>query len=132
MLVLLAGLVTSPLVRCTVWFHALQQEVSVLLAPRELALLDLYLGHRVLHLCHVGLRYHAGPDVACLRQLGFLEYSFIETVDAMYPFYVMRAFGGLLFLAGAIIMAYNLVMTVRVGEEVESEAAGQPALAPAE
>lgn len=64
--------------------------------------------------------------------LGFLEYSFIETVDAMYPFYVMRAFGGLLFLAGAIIMAYNLVMTVRVGEEVESEAAGQPALAPAE
>ncbi|SDQ84776.1 cytochrome-c oxidase, cbb3-type subunit I [Pseudovibrio sp. Tun.PSC04-5.I4] len=64
--------------------------------------------------------------------LGFLEYSFIDTVDAMYPFYVMRAFGGLLFLAGAVIMAYNLVMTVRVGEVVESAAAGQPAMAPAE
>ncbi len=64
--------------------------------------------------------------------LGFLEYSFIETVDAMYPFYVMRAFGGLLFLTGAFIMAYNLVMTVRVGEASESEAAGQPAMAPAE
>ncbi|MGH0000869.1 cytochrome-c oxidase, cbb3-type subunit I [Pseudovibrio ascidiaceicola] len=62
--------------------------------------------------------------------LGFLEYSFIETVDAMYPFYVMRAFGGLLFLAGAFIMVYNLVMTVRAGEAVES--ADQSALAPAE
>ncbi|AEV36273.1 cytochrome c oxidase, cbb3-type, subunit I [Pseudovibrio sp. FO-BEG1] len=65
-------------------------------------------------------------------ELGFLEYSFIETVDAMYPFYVMRAFGGLLFLSGALIMVYNLVMTVRAGEEVETEAAGQPAMAPAE
>ena len=64
--------------------------------------------------------------------LGFLEYSFIETVDAMYPFYVMRAFGGLLFLAGALVMVYNLVMTVRAGEAVESEGAGQSALAPAE
>lgn len=64
--------------------------------------------------------------------LGFLEYTFIETVDAMYPFYVMRAFGGLLFLVGALLMAYNLVMTVRVGEETESEAAGRPAMAPAE
>ncbi|KZK97428.1 hypothetical protein PsAD5_02277 [Pseudovibrio sp. Ad5] len=64
--------------------------------------------------------------------LGFLEYSFIETVDAMYPFYVMRAFGGLLFLAGALVMVYNLVMTVRAGEAVESEGAGQPALTPAE
>jgi cytochrome c oxidase cbb3-type subunit I len=26
--------------------------------------------------------------------LGFLEYSFIETVEAMHPFYVIRAFGG--------------------------------------
>ncbi|WP_063295658.1 MULTISPECIES: cytochrome-c oxidase, cbb3-type subunit I [unclassified Pseudovibrio] len=64
--------------------------------------------------------------------LGFLEYSFIETVDAMYPFYVMRAFGGLLFLAGALVMVYNLVMTVRAGEAVESEGAGQAALTPAE
>ena len=64
--------------------------------------------------------------------LGFLEYTFIETVDAMYPFYVMRAFGGLLFLAGAFIMAYNLVMTVRAGEAKETETVGRPAMAPAE
>ena len=45
--------------------------------------------------------------------LGFLEYSFIETVEAMHPFYVIRALGGLLFLIGALIMVYNLWMTVR-------------------
>jgi cytochrome c oxidase cbb3-type subunit 1 len=52
--------------------------------------------------------------------LGFLEYSFIESVEAMHPFYIIRALGGGLFLIGALIMAYNLWMTVRVGE-AESE-----------
>jgi cytochrome c oxidase cbb3-type subunit 1 len=57
--------------------------------------------------------------------LGFLEYSFAETVDAMHPFYVIRALGGVLFLLGALIMVYNLWRTARgdVGEE--------PAYAPA-
>jgi len=60
--------------------------------------------------------------------LGFLEYSFIETVEAMHPFYVIRAAGGGLFLIGALIMAYNLWMTVRAGEvEVSSPIALQPA-----
>ena len=45
--------------------------------------------------------------------LGFLEYSFVETVEAMHPFYVIRALGGALFLVGALIMVYNLWMTVR-------------------
>ena len=60
--------------------------------------------------------------------LGFLEYSFVETVEAMHPFYVIRAFGGVLFLTGALIMTYNLVRTAR--GDVESEA-GEPAAAPA-
>lgn len=47
--------------------------------------------------------------------LGFLEYSFIETVAAMHPFYVIRALGGALFLTGALIMAFNLWMTIRSG-----------------
>ncbi len=59
--------------------------------------------------------------------LGFLEYSFIETVEAMHPFYAIRAIGGLLYLAGALIMAYNLWRTVR--GDVAEEAA--PALQPA-
>jgi cytochrome c oxidase cbb3-type subunit I len=62
--------------------------------------------------------------------LGFLEYSFIETVDAMHPFYVIRATGGALFLIGALVMAYNLWMTVRAGEP--SAAAAPVALQPAE
>ncbi len=48
-------------------------------------------------------------------RLGFLEYSFIETVEAMHPFYVIRALGGALFLAGALIMVWNLWKTVNDG-----------------
>ncbi len=60
--------------------------------------------------------------------LGFLEYSFIESVEAMHPFYIIRAAGGALFLIGALIMVYNLWMTVRVGEaEVQAPLALQPA-----
>jgi cytochrome c oxidase cbb3-type subunit I len=62
--------------------------------------------------------------------LGFLEYSFIETVEAMHPFYVIRAAGGALFAIGAVIMAYNLWMTVRHGEAVSASA--PVALQPAE
>ena len=52
--------------------------------------------------------------------LGFLEYSFVETVAAMHPFYVIRALGGVLFLTGAVIMAYNLWRTAR-GDIRETE-----------
>ena len=44
--------------------------------------------------------------------LGFLEYSFIETVEAMHPFYVIRALGGALFLLGALIMCWNIYRTI--------------------
>jgi cytochrome c oxidase cbb3-type subunit I len=63
-------------------------------------------------------------------KLGFLEYSFIETVEAMHPFYVIRALGGALFLIGALIMVWNLWRTVYPREAVA--ASGQPALVPAE
>jgi len=45
--------------------------------------------------------------------LGFLQYSFIETVEAMHPYYIIRATGGLLFVIGAILMIYNLWRTAR-------------------
>ena len=44
--------------------------------------------------------------------MGFLEYSFVETVMAMHPFYVIRALGGLLYLLGALIMVYNIRKTI--------------------
>ncbi len=51
-------------------------------------------------------------------QLGFLEYSFVETVEAMHPFYIIRAVGGLMFLIGALIMTWNIWRTVRGDEPV--------------
>jgi cytochrome c oxidase cbb3-type subunit 1 len=52
--------------------------------------------------------------------MGFLEYSFVESVMAMHPFYVIRALGGLLFVAGSLIMAYNFWRTIR-GDVKEDE-----------
>ncbi len=52
--------------------------------------------------------------------LGFLQYSFVETVEAMHPYYVIRAIGGLLFLSGALIMAYNLWRTIRGDKSVDA------------
>ncbi|GGX71470.1 cytochrome c oxidase, cbb3-type subunit I [Litorimonas cladophorae] len=54
-----------------------------------------------------GLMWRAYND------LGFLEYAFIETVSAKHISYVVRALGGGLFLAGTLIMAFNLRMTVK-------------------
>ncbi|RXF73181.1 cytochrome-c oxidase, cbb3-type subunit I [Hansschlegelia zhihuaiae] len=62
---------------------------------------------------------------------GFLEYSFVETVDAMHPYYVIRALGGILFLIGALLMAFNLYRTIRPSE-AEERVAAPLALAPAE
>jgi cytochrome c oxidase cbb3-type subunit I len=68
-------------------------------------------------------------------QEGFLQYSFAEVVARMHPFYLMRALGGVLFLLGALIMAYNLWRTARgeMRREPELLPAGARALAsPAE
>ncbi len=48
---------------------------------------------------------------------GMLTYSFVEVVKATYPFYAIRLLGGLLFLAGMCLMAYNTWLTVR-GQQV--------------
>jgi cytochrome c oxidase cbb3-type subunit I len=57
---------------------------------------------------------------------GFLEYSFIETTIAMHPMYVIRAIGGGLFLAGALIMVFNIYKTI-----TSPESAGLPDSRPA-
>ena len=67
------------------------------------------------------------------NEFGFLEHSFVETVEAMHPYYIIRALGGTLFLVGALIMAYNLWRTargdIRAGERASSFGAEpQPAL----
>jgi cytochrome c oxidase cbb3-type subunit 1 len=47
---------------------------------------------------------------------GTLVYTFVESVKATYPFYVIRLLGGLLYLGGMLIMAWNTIMTMRVGQ----------------
>ncbi|MBC6441494.1 MAG: cytochrome-c oxidase, cbb3-type subunit I [Rhodospirillales bacterium] len=61
---------------------------------------------------------------------GFLQYAFIETVDAKHPFYIVRALGGVLFLLGSLIMVYNLWRTVR--GDVREERVARPPLAAAQ
>ncbi|NNF17687.1 MAG: cytochrome-c oxidase, cbb3-type subunit I [Gammaproteobacteria bacterium] len=56
---------------------------------------------------------------------GTLTYSFAESVEASYAGYYVRAFGGLIFLVGMFIMAYNVWMTMtttRIKDEVDAEA----------
>jgi cytochrome c oxidase cbb3-type subunit 1 len=56
-----------------------------------------------------GLMWRAFDD------FGNLQYSFVESVAAMHPFYAMRAIGGMFFLTGMLLMAYNVTMTIRQG-----------------
>jgi cytochrome c oxidase cbb3-type subunit 1 len=46
---------------------------------------------------------------------GTLTYTFVESVKATYPFYVIRVAGGALYLAGMLVMAWNTWMTVTNG-----------------
>ena len=49
---------------------------------------------------------------------GTLVYSFVESVKATFPYYVVRLVGGLLYFSGMLIMAWNVVMTVRSSSAV--------------
>jgi len=62
--------------------------------------------------------------------LGFLKYSFIETVEALHWPYVIRATGGALFLLGGLIMAYNVWRTVRGDKPVDLKDQPRVAAAP--
>ena len=46
-------------------------------------------------------------------QSGTLRFSFTDTLIAMHPYYVARALGGLLFVTGACIGFWNVIMTIR-------------------
>ncbi|MCB1760678.1 MAG: cytochrome-c oxidase, cbb3-type subunit I [Gammaproteobacteria bacterium] len=45
-------------------------------------------------------------------EYGTLAYTFAESVEAMHPYYAMRAVGGAIFLLGAVLMVFNILMTV--------------------
>jgi len=62
---------------------------------------------------------------------GYLVNSFAETVAAVHPMYVLRAFGGLLYLTGASLMAWNIARTIMGHAPREETPLGQIAYDPA-
>ncbi|WP_457324691.1 cytochrome-c oxidase, cbb3-type subunit I [Roseateles sp. P5_E11] len=46
---------------------------------------------------------------------GTLVYTFVESVKATWPFYVIRLSGGLLYLGGMLVMSWNVIKTVQAG-----------------
>ena len=65
-------------------------------------------------------------------EAGNFSFAFIDTVIAMHPYYVSRAVGGLIYLIGATLGAYNIWMTIRGGvasaeQPDETLVAAQPA-----
>ena len=58
---------------------------------------------------------------------GTLTYSFVEALNATYPYYLVRLLGGVVVLAGMFLMALNVWRTYREGQAV---AADQPVLPP--
>lgn len=59
---------------------------------------------------------------------GQLQYQFMDVVQTIIPFYILRAVGGLIFLTGVILMIYNLWKTAKAGSFVAEEEAEAPAL----
>lgn len=59
---------------------------------------------------------------------GQLQYQFIDVVQSIVPFYVLRAIGGTIYLTGVLVMVYNLVKTAKQGKFVATEEAEAPAL----
>jgi cytochrome c oxidase cbb3-type subunit I/II len=54
---------------------------------------------------------------------GQLKFQFLETVNSIKPFYVLRSIGGAIYLTGAFFMVYNLYKTIQQGSFIANEAA---------
>ena len=54
-------------------------------------------------------------------EYGSLVYSFIDTVTVLHPYYTIRAVGGLMYLIGFFMFAYNIYKTIRCGRVLDKE-----------
>ena len=57
---------------------------------------------------------------------GTLTYSFVQSLEASYPFYFVRFLGGVFVVAGMLVMGYNVIKTVR---EAKKETVAEPQVA---
>ncbi|WP_196157283.1 cytochrome-c oxidase, cbb3-type subunit I [Reinekea sp. G2M2-21] len=58
---------------------------------------------------------------------GTLAYSFVQSVEASWPGYVIRLIGGTIFLSGMILMAINVWLTIRNSDQEEAVSAASAA-----
>ena len=58
---------------------------------------------------------------------GTLTYSFVQSLEATWPYYVGRLFGGAMFLSGMFFMAYNTYKTVVDGPGDRQRGVGRSA-----
>jgi len=54
-------------------------------------------------------------------QYGNLAYSFIDTVEVLHPYWTLRAVGGLFYLIGVFMWAYNIYKTAFSSKAIEKE-----------
>jgi cytochrome c oxidase cbb3-type subunit 1 len=62
---------------------------------------------------------------------GTLTYSFVEALEASHPGYFVRFLGGVFFVTGMLLMAYNVWQTVRAGSTVAKAENPDPSAATA-
>lgn len=62
-------------------------------------------------------------------EYGNLMYSFIDTVAALHPYWIIRAIAGVLFLAGVFVFAYNMIKTMTSSRELAQEPKNQSPMA---
>ncbi len=65
--------------------------------------------------------YYSRYDWRAVDEYGNLMYSFIDTVSVLHPYYTIRAIGGLLYLIGVFMFAFNFYKTATAGRKLESE-----------
>ena len=104
------------------------------LYSRRLANLHFWIGTLGL-ICYVLAMYVSGLTQGLMwkefTKEGTLQYPiFVETVTQIIPMYHIRILGGLLYISGALVMAYNLARTVMQGKLLAEEEASAPALDP--
>ena len=62
----------------------------------------------------------AGLMWRAMNDDGTLTYTFVESVKAMHPFYVIRMVGGLMYVSGMAIMLWNVIKTVQMGQAAQA------------
>lgn len=113
-------------------YYVLPRLFNTKLASRSLANTHFWLGTLGIILYVIPM-YMAGWTQALMwnkfNPSGTLVYSnFLQTVTEIFPYYIMRAIGGTLYLAGSILMVVNVVKTVKSGSFIKNEKAEAPAL----